>query len=115
MEKKSAPRPKDSGTPWDEGKRPFDLAEIIGVGTAEAAERAPPPKIYHFDVRDEDERGGHTVREHVGKSDAYLLRRMRQEQIKLRIGPTALVNITPRIGSFASVASANALTSPTLA
>ena len=62
-------------------------------------------------MTDEEAAGGHTIAEHVGKSDAYLLRRMQTE--RLQTGFFTLAR--QRVGSFPSLEAANKLVSATLA
>lgn len=62
---------------------------------------------YRIDVREHEGRnGGHTIAEHVGRSDEYLLARVRGER-----GPDL---IRRRDGSFPSIEAANKLVSATL-
>jgi len=64
------------------------------------------------DLREEDQRGGHTISEHVAKSDTFLLSRVRREaQDAERRGWADGL----RTGSFTSLESANKLVNSTLA
>ncbi len=66
---------------------------------------------YAVDLLDEEARGGHTVQEHVGKSDEYLLRRIDSGTIR-----GLFVDIVmKRVGSFPSLEAATKLVNSTLA
>ena len=65
---------------------------------------------YRIDLLEEEAAGGHTISEHVGKSDAYLLRRMQVERLE-----TPFLTIArQRVGTFHSVEAANKLVGATL-
>jgi hypothetical protein len=68
------------------------------------AEDSPSSRV---DLHEHEKRGGHTIAEHVGRSDSYLLARARGER-----GPVA---IRRRVGSFPSLEAATKLVSSTLA
>lgn len=80
-------------------------AELIRTGDADReAGRV-------VDLLDEEAAGGHTVKLHVGKSDEYLLARVRGEQ-----GQFGIFTISrKRAGSFPSIEAANKLVNATLA
>ena len=63
------------------------------------------------DILEEEANGGHTVRQHVGKSEQYLLARVRSEE-----GQFGIFTISrKRAGSFPSVEAAEKLVNATLA
>jgi hypothetical protein len=61
------------------------------------------------DLSEEESNGAHTIDEHVGKSDKYLLRRVQDS--RFQIGPFGL---TPRVGSFPSLQAAEKLVNSTI-
>jgi hypothetical protein len=65
------------------------------------------------DLREEDVRGGHTIRDHVAKSPDYLLNEVRREQVET----TKTRNFAEGLaeGSFTSLDSATRLVNSTLA
>ena len=63
-----------------------------------------------IDLRDEEARGGHALREHVGKTDEQMLARVRASK---RIFPIVIYGLK-RDGSFKSVESANDFVNRTL-
>ena len=65
---------------------------------------------YKINILEEDQRGGHTYEKHVGKSQEYLLNRVRTEKIRIGMVEIGIY----RAGSFPSVEAANNLTSATL-
>jgi hypothetical protein len=65
---------------------------------------------YSVNLQEEEARGGHTLRDHVGKTDEELLATLRQRRYD---SPSASV-IGKREGSFDSVANANDLVNRTL-
>jgi hypothetical protein len=67
---------------------------------------------YPVDVREEDQLGGHTIAEHVGKSEYYVLGRVRREALEAERNGFAE---GLRVGSFPSLESANKLVNSTLA
>ncbi len=69
------------------------------------------PSRYQANLLTHELRGGHTILRHVGKSDAYLLQRMRTENIRSLFVSQYL----GRAGTFSSLAAANRLVSSTLA
>jgi hypothetical protein len=66
---------------------------------------------YPVDLRQEDQLGGHTIGEHVAKSDNYLLARVRREALEAERSGWAE---GLRVGSFPSLESANKLVNSTL-
>lgn len=67
---------------------------------------------YPIDLRDEELRGGHTIRQHVGKSEEFLSDRVRREQAdtsRARNGAAGLA-----AGSFTSLAAATRLVNATV-
>jgi Bacterial CdiA-CT RNAse A domain len=66
------------------------------------ADSSPPPK-YSVDLAEEEGNGGHTVRDHVGKSDDYLLGEVGKVRSRLWIFTTG----NKQEGSFLSQESAN--------
>jgi Bacterial CdiA-CT RNAse A domain len=62
-------------------------------------------------LREEEARGGHTIKRHVEKKDDYLLGRVRTEQY--RIGPLTIG--LKRAGTFPSVEAADKLVNAALA
>lgn len=86
----------DGGAPSDDAPRPVlvgDRASRYGVVLAE-----------------EEARGGHTLREHVGKSDSDMLQRVRRERWQFPI----MTFGRARAGSFASPEAANDFVNRTL-
>jgi len=65
---------------------------------------------YSVDILAEDQRGGHTYAMHVGKSNEFLLNRVRTESYRIGMVEIDL----KRAGSFPSLETANKLTSSTL-
>ncbi len=79
--------------------------ELILVGGAHGGAGRP------VDLLDEEAAGGHTVKQHVAKSDQYLLARIRGEQ-----GQFGIFTVSRRrVGTFTSVEAANKLVNSTLA
>jgi hypothetical protein len=77
-----------------------------------AAQALPPASRSPLvDLTDHEARGGHAIREHVGKSESYLLART---NTSVRISPLYSVQVR-RAGSFPSLAAANKLVSATIA
>lgn len=68
---------------------------------------------YAVDLRAEEARGGHTIREHVAKPSEYLLTRVRREQSDTAAQRNRAEGL--RVGSFASLDSATRLVNSTLA
>ncbi len=69
---------------------------------------------YPIDLQEEEQRGGHTIEEHVGKSAEYLLSRLRDEVLRIQtLGDTAQ-GLTAQ-GSFPSLEAANKLVNATVA
>jgi Bacterial CdiA-CT RNAse A domain len=82
-----------------------NLSDSIGKIAADDSERR-----YSVDLREEEARGGHTLRDHVGKTDEELLATLRERRYD---SPSASV-IGKREGSFDSVANANDFVNRTL-
>jgi HK97 family phage portal protein len=116
-----APSGTSDGGEWvDEGGgsgRPSSGSIASGVGAPARDDGAREERVrvaqigeepsYKIDVHEHEGRnGGHTIAEHVGRSDAYILARARGER-----GPTA---VRRRVGSFPTVEAANKLVSATL-
>jgi hypothetical protein len=82
-----------------------DDPELILIGGTDGGSGRP------VELLDEEAAGGHTVNQHVGKSDGYLLTRVRGEQVQFGIFTVS----RKRAGSFPSVEAANKLVNATLA
>jgi hypothetical protein len=65
---------------------------------------------YSVNLQEEEARGGHTIREHVGKTDAELLDTLNQR----RLNSLSYSLVGKRDGSFASVEAANDFVNRTL-
>ena len=63
------------------------------------------------DLVDEENRGGHTIKKHVGKSEAFLLNRVRTEVYRIGMFTVGL----EAAGTFTSLEAANKLVGSTLA
>lgn len=110
-------QPRDEFGRWtDEGvSTESSTADAIGevVASGDRVRVAGAFDWGQVDVRDEEGyRGGHTIREHVGKSDSYMLARVRGETYN--IAGVVVVGLT-RSGSFSSIQAANSLINSTLA
>jgi hypothetical protein len=70
----------------------------------------PAQAGYLIDLTDEKARGGHAIERHVGKSDEFLLNRVRTEQYQGALFDIGL----QAAGSFPSLEAANKLVSSTL-
>ena len=68
---------------------------------------------YSVDLREEEARGGHTIREHVAKSEDYLLNRVREWQVSATRKGDLAQGLA--VGSFPSLDSATRLVNSTLA
>ena len=68
---------------------------------------------YAVDLREEEARGGHTIREHVAKSENYLLNRVREWQVSATRKGDLAEGLAA--GSFTSLDSATRLVNSTLA
>ncbi len=91
----------------DTGTRTDASAGESGVRVAAGTGQSGSP----VDLQEEEKLGGHTIRDHVGKSDAELLQELKGE-IYWTVPATF---IGRREGSFASIESANDLVNQTLA
>ena len=107
----NADQPRDDRRRWTDtgagdgesgGK---DDPELILVGGADGGAGRP------VDLLDEEAAGGHTVKQHVGKSEQHLLARIRGEQ-----GQFGIFTVSRRrVGSFTSIEAATKLVNSTLA
>src|SRR5215213_4765805 len=80
-----------------------DDATLIPVGSRD--EDRSPLKI---DLLEEEARGGHAIREHVGRTDAELIGRLEREYVQVRVLGRVLVERgRKRAGSFPSLNEAN--------
>jgi hypothetical protein len=116
------PSGDEDGGQWTDGggggssSRASSRARVADTGTMNNAgeeegsvrlAQAEEPPSYRIDMREHEGRnGGHTIAEHVARSDSYLLARVRGER-----GPAL---IRKRAGSFPSVEAASKLVSSTL-
>ncbi len=82
----------------DSGTRESDRVRVA---------QAEEPSGYRVDLHEHRQRGGHTIEEHVGKTDAYMLASVR--------GDRGFFYARKRHGSFPSVEAATKLVSSTLA
>jgi hypothetical protein len=62
---------------------------------------------YSVDLREEEARGGHTLREHVGKTDAYLIGLMNADYERSTSGNVEITRFRDAEGSFATPEQAN--------
>ncbi len=67
---------------------------------------------YRVDLLEEEERGGHAIKEHIGKSDSYLKARVEREALAIVERGDSFEGLG--VGSFSSVASATKLINSTL-
>ena len=58
-------------------------------------------------LEDEERRGGHTIRRHVGKTDQELIDRMDRMYARRRVGRFEITQFVEAVGSFTDVRSAN--------
>src|SRR5215208_4612234 len=80
-----------------------DDATLVPVGSRN--EERSPLKI---DLLEEEARGGHAIREHVGRTDAELIGRLEREYARLQFfGLTLAETGRRRVGSFPSLSEAN--------
>ncbi len=68
---------------------------------------------YRIDLLEEEERGGHAIKEHVGKSESYLKARVEREAFAIVERGDSFEGLG--VGSFSSVAAATKLINSTLA
>jgi HK97 family phage portal protein len=68
---------------------------------------------YRVDLLEEEERGGHVIREHVGKSESYLKARVKREAFAIVERGDSFEGLG--VGSFSSLSSATKLINSTLA
>lgn len=104
-------QPRDDQGRWTDtgagagGADSEDDPDLILIGGPDGGSGRP------VDLLDEEAAGGHTVKQHVGKSDDYLLARVRGDQ-----GQFGIFTVSrKRAGSFPSVEAANKLVNATLA
>ena len=82
------------------------------------AQYAQGTSRYSVDLLEEELAGGHTYKEHVGKSDGYLLARARATQLRAKVDYESTRTLPQegiRAGSFPSLQAANNLVNSTLA
>jgi HK97 family phage portal protein len=85
-----------------------DDATKPGARLAQADE---PRSAYKIDLTEDEREGGHSIADHVGKTDDALMRRMQTERLE-----TPFLTIArQRVGTFPSLESANKLVNATLA
>jgi hypothetical protein len=89
---------KPSDTRTDAG----NLSDSIGKIAADDSERR-----YSVDLREEEARGGHTLRDHVGKTDDYLIGVMNADYKRTQSGNLEITEFRDAEGSFATREQAN--------
>jgi hypothetical protein len=68
---------------------------------------------YRVDLLEEEERGGHAIKEHIGKSDSYLKARVEREALAIVERGDSFEGLG--VGSFHSLSSATKLVNSTIA
>jgi hypothetical protein len=96
-------RPSDTRT--DAGNRSDSIVKIA----ADDSERR-----YSVDLREEEARGGHTLRKHVGKTDSDLIDVLNADYVRRQSGNLEITDFRLAEGSFASQEQANNLVNQTL-
>jgi hypothetical protein len=87
-----------------------DVTGSTGDTRVAQNERQPSGRV---NLLEEEARGGHTIKGHVGKSDSYLIRELREQQLEANARGQRGDGL--RVGSFTSLEAANRLVSATLA
>jgi hypothetical protein len=117
IERRYAPdQSRDSIGRWTSGGGGFSTTgdrialnvdpNVASDAVATLATESQNPSRYSVDLQKE-EGYGHTIRDHVGKSDEELLARIKQERRELRTPFGVVVRYKSAIGSFDSIESAN--------
>jgi hypothetical protein len=91
-------RIKPDGPRTDAG----NLSDSIGKIAADDSERR-----YSVNLQEEEARGGHTLRDHVGKTDAYLIGLMNADYKRTISGNLEITEFRDAEGSFATLEQAN--------
>ena len=81
---------------------PRNLSDSIGKIAADDSERR-----YSVNLQEEEARGGHTLRDHVGKTDAYLISVMNTDYKRTQSGNLEITKFRDAEGSFATREKAN--------
>jgi hypothetical protein len=89
-------------TPSDTRTDAGNLSDSIVKVAADNSERR-----YSVDLREEEARGGHTLRDHVGKTDDYLIGVMNSDYKRFQSGNLEITEFRDAEGSFATREQAN--------
>ncbi len=87
------------------------LGALNPIATAEAAPLRSPTAV---SLAEHEAIGGHTIREHVGKSDSYILRRASTPTSTIDLGQIVIRRFPENVGTFSSLAVADKLVNATL-
>jgi hypothetical protein len=88
--------------PSDRRTDAANLSDSIGKIAADDSERR-----YSVDLREEEPRGGHTLRDHIGKTDEYLIGVMNADYKRSQSGNLEITEFRDAEGSFATREQAN--------
>jgi hypothetical protein len=88
--------------PGSTGTDAGNSSESIGKVAADDSERR-----YSVDLQEEEARGGHTIRDHVGKTDDYLIGFMNADYKRFTSGNLEITEFRDAEGSFATREQAN--------
>jgi Bacterial CdiA-CT RNAse A domain len=101
---------EDGGQGADDD-RTLDLDVTGRTGRTGAPENE---RRYSVNLEEEDARGGHAVRDHVGKTKEELVEELDQDWKRWDVGRLQITNYRPAQGSFSSLIEANDFVNQTL-
>jgi hypothetical protein len=110
-------QPRDDRGRWTDGGGGTGEPAVTDAGTGNPEARihlvaGDGSSGYPVDLAEEDARGGHTLRGHVGKSHSYLIRELREQQAHAQKHGDRGNDL--RVGSFTSEESATRLVNSTI-